>query len=167
MQCSTGTTRHDRRSRHDQVDRQGRHVPTRFQPFRPVGKSIDVEQLTCQPVVDVGVVTIVPKMRAGRPPDQVEVGSKSSQPIQPAKPAQPAAASFVGADRGRGLTRRMAKRAARTHAVHRRGSQGGSNGHKDTKGTDYYFAASHPEVVGDGSKIIHQTRQTAFDATPG
>ena len=29
-----------------------------------------------------------------------------------------------------------------------------------------YFAASHPEVAGDGSKIIHQTRQTAFDATP-
>ena len=74
-----------------------------------VGKSIDVEQLTCQPLARQWFVTIVSKMRAGRPPDQVEVGSKSSQPIQPAKPAQPAAPSYVGVGLGSGRTRPFAR----------------------------------------------------------
>ena len=82
--------------------------PVQSSPLRPVGKSIDVEQLTCQPHARQSFAMIVPDVRACFSTGGDQVGSKSSRPIRPAKASQPAAPSCVGVDLGRTRTRPIA-----------------------------------------------------------
>ena len=82
--------------------------PVQSSPLRPVGKSIDVEQLTCQPHARQSFAMIVPDVRACFSTGRDRVGSKSSRPIRPAKASQPAAPSCVGVDFCRTRTRPIA-----------------------------------------------------------